>query len=157
LQNYGHENYVMGAIPEAVLNQLDTSLWQQWTDWLPQFQSIAQVILHPQENPLSKLGTSSYSPALHQAIATGTQELLQALPPLRQQLQALATALHFPFSIQTREESEQFVHMIAALKDLPDMPLELCLYLSGKENYSVYEEWSKLFQQHQSVLQSLLN
>lgn len=157
LQNYGHENYVISTIPETVLNQLNATLWRQWTDWLPQFQSIAQVILHPKENPLSAFRLSTYSPTLHEAIAAGTQELLQVLPALQQQTQALAAAIHFPFSLQTREESEQFVHATVALKDLPDMPLELCLYLSGKENHSVYEEWSRHFQQYQSVLQGLLN
>lgn len=51
---------------------------------------------------------------------------------------------------------EQFVHIVTALQKLPDIPLELIRYLADKENYSIYEEWSKTYNQYQTILKSIL-
>src|SRR5690606_22411802 len=43
-----------------------------------------------------------------------------------------------------------------AFQKLPDIPLGLIRHLSDKENYSVYEEWSKAFNEYQTVLGDIL-
>ncbi len=78
------------------------------------------------------------------------------MPDVQSKSQSLAKALHFPFSIQTKTEWEQFVQVINALQNLPDIPLELIRYLSDKENHNVYKEWSKAYRQYLTVLSSIL-
>lgn len=156
LENYRDKKFSKNFIPETVLQQLNATLWQQWTDWLPQFQSIARLIIHPSENPLSALNLLQYSPSVNDEISAHTQKLLNLLPDVESKSQSLAKELFSPFSIQAKSEWEQFVQVVIALQKLPDIHLELIRYLSDKENYSVYEEWSKAFNQYQTVLSSIL-
>lgn len=156
LENYHDKNFQRIFISETVLQQLNATLWQQWTDWLPQFQSIASLIVHPSENPLTALNLSQYSPSVNDEISTQTQKLLNRLADVESKSQSLAKSMSFPFSIQAKSEWEQFVQVVSAFQKLPNIPLELIKYLSDKENYSVYEEWSKVFNQYQTVLSSIL-
>lgn len=156
LENYSDKNFSKNFISETVLQQLNTALWQQWTDWLPQFQSITKLLIHPSENALTALNLPQYSPSVNDEILVQTQKLLQFLPDLQSKSQSLATAIHFPFSIQSIIEWKQFIEIINALQNLPDLPLELIGYLSDKENYNVYEEWSKAYHQYLNVLNSIL-
>ncbi|WP_418264725.1 DUF3320 domain-containing protein [Flavobacterium faecale] len=156
LENYHDKKFPKNFISEAVLKQLNSVLWQQWTDWLPQFQSIASLIVHPSENPLNALNLPQYSPSINDEISAHTQKLLNLLPDVESKYLSLAKAIHFPFSIQTKSEWEQFVQVVTAFQKLPDIPLELVRYLSDKENYNVYEEWSKAFNQYLTVLNSIL-
>lgn len=156
LGNYHDKKFPKNFISEAVLQQLNTILWQQWTDWLPQFQSIASLIVHPSTNPLTALNLPQYSPSVNDEISAHTQKLLNLLPDVESKSQSLAKSMSFPFSILAKSEWEQFIQVIIAFQKLPDIPLELVRYLSDKENYSVYEEWSKAFNQYQTVLSSIL-
>ncbi len=156
LENYHDKTFSKNFIPETVLQQLNATLWQQWTDWLPQFQSIASLIVHPFENPLTALNLSQYSPSVNDEISAQTQKLLNIFPDVESKSQSLAKAILFPFSIQAKSEWEQFVQVVIAFQKLPDIPLELIRYLSDKENYIVYEEWSKAFDQYQTVLSNIL-
>ena len=105
---------------------------------------------------MTALNLPQYSPSISDDISTQTQKQLNLLPDVRSKSQSLAKALHFPFSIQTKTEWEQFFQVINTLLNLPDIPLELIRYLSDKENYNVYEEWSKAYRQYLSVLNSIL-
>lgn len=156
LENYCDKSFPKNFISETVLQQLNGTLWQQWSDWLPQFQSIASLIVHPSENPLTALNLSQYSPSVNDEISAQTQKLMNLLPDVESKSQSLAKAIYFPFSIQVKSEWEQFVQVGIAFQKLPDIPFELVRYLSDKENYSVYEEWNKSFNQYQTVLSSIL-
>ena len=156
LENYNDKKFSNNYIAETVLQQLNSTLWQQWTDWLPQFQSILKLLIHPSENPLSALNLPQYSPSINDEISAQTQKLLNLLPNVKNKSQSLAKAIHFPFSIESKSEWEQFVLVINAFQKLPNIPLELIRYLSDKENYSVYQEWTKVFNEYQIVLSSIL-
>ncbi len=156
LENYSDRNFPKDFISETVLQQLNATLWQQWTDWLPQFQSISKIIIHPSENPLTAFNLPQYSSSLNDDISSQTQKLLNLLPDLQSKSQAMAKAIHFPFSIISKTDWEQFVQVVNSFQKLPDIPLELICYLSNKENYSVCEEWSKAFNQYLTVLNNIL-
>lgn len=156
LEKYRDQDFSKNYIPEAVLQQLNATLWQLWTDWLPQFQSIARLVVHPAENPLADLNLPQYSNSENEKISAQTSKLLDLLAVVENESQSLAEALYFSFSIQTKSEWEQFVRVIGALQKLPDVPLDLVRYLSDKKNYSVYEEWSKTFKDYQTVLSNIL-
>jgi len=156
LGNYSDKFFQKNFISETVLQRLNATLWQQWTDWLPQFQSISKLIIHPSENSLTALNLPKYSPSVNDVITTQTQKLLKLLPDVQSMSQSLTKAIHFPFSIQSKTEWEQFVQVINVLHILPDIPLELIRYLSDKENYNVYEEWSKAYRQYLTILNSIL-
>ncbi|WP_016990976.1 DUF3320 domain-containing protein [Flavobacterium sp. ACAM 123] len=156
LENYSDKNFQKKFISETVLQQLNATLWQQWIDWLPQFQSILKIIIPHSENPLTAFNLPQYSPSISDEISAQTKKLCNLLPDLEGKSQSLAKAIHFPFSIQSKPEWEQFVQVVSAFQNLPDLPLELLRYLSDKENYSVYEEWSKAFNQYLTVLNNIL-
>ncbi len=156
LENYSRHHFPKNFIPEEVLQQLDAALWQQWTDWLPQFQSIIKLMVHPSENPLSALNLEQYSPSVNDDIAVQTGNLLQTLSEVQSKSQSLVAAIHFPFSLQSKTQWEQLVKFIQALQNLPDMPLELIRYLSDKEHYEVYEDWSNIFRQYKEALNNIL-
>lgn len=156
LENYSDKNFSKNFISETVLQQLNSTLWQQWTDWFPQFQSITKLLIHPSENALTALNLPQYSPSVNDEILLQTQKLLQFLPDLQSKSQSLAKAIHLPFSIQSKREWQQFIKLINALQNLPDISLELIVYLSDKENYNVYEEWSKAYDHYLTVLKNVL-
>lgn len=156
LENYSDKKFPNNFIAETVLQQLNPTLWQQWTDWLPQFQSILKLLIHPSENPLTALNLPQYSPLVNDEISAQTQKLLNLLPDVQSKSQSLAKAIHFPFSIESKSEWEQFVQVVNAFQKLPDIPLEFIRYLSDKENYSVYQEWTKAFDEYQTVLSNIL-
>jgi hypothetical protein len=156
LENYSGRNFQKKFISETVLQQLNATLWQQWTDWLPQFQSILKIIIPPSENPLTAFNLPQYSPSISDEISAQTKKQCQLVADLEGKSQSLAQAIHFPFSIQSKPEWEQFVQVVSAFQNLPDLPLDLLRYLSDKENYSVYEEWSKAYNQYLTVLNNIL-
>ena len=157
LENYNDKVFQKNFISETVLQQLNYILWQQWTDWLPQFQSITTLIIHPSENSLSALNLPQYSLSVSEDISTQTQKLLNLLADVQIKSQLLAKSIHFPYSIQSKKEWEQFLQVITELQSLPDIPLELVHYLSNKENYSAYEEWSKEFRKYIQAVTNLQN
>jgi len=156
LENYSDKKFPNNFIAEKVLQQLNPTLWQQWTDWLPQFQSILKLLIHPSENPLTALNLPQYSPSVNDEISAQTQKLLNLLPDVQSKSRSLAKAIHFPFSIESKSEWEQFVQVVSAFQKLPDIPLELIRYLSDKDNYSVYQEWTKAFNEYRTVLSNIL-
>lgn len=142
-------------LPEQVLRDLDAQRWQQWQDWLPGFQSIAQMIIHPADNPLAPLRLSGYTPALQDQISAQIQVLIALLPGYNQAIQSAASSLQFPFTVHNKSAQQQFVAAVQALKALPDMPLTLVEYLADRENYNVLEDWKQHFQQLQLALKSI--
>ncbi|MCK9523173.1 MAG: DUF3320 domain-containing protein [Proteobacteria bacterium] len=157
LQNLSDVNFPNNYIPEIVLQELNGTLWQQWTDWLPQFKAIIQLIIHPSKNPLTALNLPQYSPSVNEEISAQTQKLLHLLEDVQTASDSLANSTYFPFSIKDKIEWETFVQIIAVFQRLPNIPLQLLSYLSNKENYSVYQEWSEAFNQYQTVLNNILN
>ncbi len=155
LEQYREEPPTPKQVPDDVLQNLDAQRWQQWQDWLPGFQSIAQVITHPKNNPLAALQLNNYSATIQENIGTQIQQLLTVLPPYQQAIADLAKAIYFPFVLQNKQIQEQFVAAVQAIKLLPDMPLLLVHYLADKENYLTYEDWRKHFQQYQSALKDI--
>jgi superfamily I DNA and/or RNA helicase len=156
LENYRDKIFQNNFISETVLQQLNTILWQQWTDWLPQFQSITKLLIHPSENALTALNLPQYSPSVSDDISKQTQILLELLPDVQFKSHLISKALGFPFSTQSKTEWEQFAQAIYALQNLPEIPLELICYLCDKENYNVYEAWSKAYRNYLTVLNSIL-
>ncbi len=156
LENYRDQDFQKNLISEIILKQLSPSLWQKWTDWLPQFQSITKLLIHPSENSLTAFNLPQYSPVVSDEISTQTEKLLNLLPDVQTKSQSLANGIHFPFSIQSKTEWEQFIKVIDAFKNLPDIPLELLSYLSVKENHNLYEEWSKAYRLYLTVLNSII-
>lgn len=156
LENYYDKNFVNNLIQEPVLQQLNSTLWQQWVDWLPQFKAVASLVVHPSENPLAALNLAQYSPLVNDEIFAQTQKLLNLLLDVEIKSKSLAKNIYFPFSLQTKAEQDQFVEVVNSLQKLPDIPLELIRYFSDKENYDIYEEWAKLFNQYQTVLSNVL-
>jgi len=157
LGHYRNTDFSKDIIPETTLLQLNTSLWQQWVDWLPQFQSITQLIVHPKENPLAAIQFPQYSASLNDALVSQTLDLLKLLPDVKQSTQAVYSVIHFPFEIQSKSEWEQFTQTAQTLYNLPNISLEFFRYLSNRENYAIYEEWSRHFQKYQTALQNILN
>ncbi|MBX2920755.1 MAG: DUF3320 domain-containing protein [Chitinophagaceae bacterium] len=156
LEDYKHKNFSNNYIPEIVLQQLTQTLWQQWTDWLPEFQSVAGLIIHPADNPLAALQLLHYTPAIQESISAQSQQLQQLLPGFKQQVEELATAIHFPYQLHNKTEWEQFVLMAHTLKGAPDILLSVADYLSDKENNSTSEEWSNYFDKNLSSLKNIL-
>lgn len=156
LENYRDMKFPKKIISETVLQQLNPTLWQQWTDWLPQFQSITKLLIHPSVNSLTAFNLPQYSTSVSDDISTQTQKLLNLLPDVQNKSQSLTKSIHFPFSIQSKTEWEHFVQAINTIQDLPDIPLELLKYLSDQENFNLYQEWSKAYRQYLSVLNSIL-
>ncbi len=156
LEDYREHKVPAASIPASVVQRLDAALWQQWCDWLPSFISIASLIDAPKKNPLAALQIAQYSALVQDDINKQTVHLLQLLPQYQQAINTLAATLHFPYSLQTQQAANQFEQITNSLKALPDMPLTLAVYLSDKNNYSNYEDWSKLFLQYQNKLNLLL-
>ncbi|WP_114791846.1 DUF3320 domain-containing protein [Niabella yanshanensis] len=142
-------------LPEQVLQELDTQRWQQWQDWLPGFQSIAQMIIHPAENPLAALQLQGYTAALQDEIEASIKKITGLLPAYQQSVQSVASALQFPFTLSNKNTQQQFVTAVEGLSRLPDMPLPLAVYLADRENYNTYEDWKRHFQQHQALLKAI--
>jgi hypothetical protein len=145
LESYQDCNFSKNFIPGSILQNLNTTLWQQWSDWLPQFHSIAKLVVHPSENPLAALNLSQYSPSVSVEVSMQTQNLLGQLNDLHSKSENLAQAIHFPFAIQAKSDWEQFVHVVTVVQKLSDIPLELIRFLAVQENYGIYEEWNEVF------------
>ncbi|MCH5716809.1 hypothetical protein [Niabella hibiscisoli] len=90
------------SMPEQVLKELDAQRWQQWQDWLPAFQSIAQMIIHPADNPLATLQLPAYTAALQDEMEASIKKLAGLLPAYQQTLHSAASALQFPLRYQTK-------------------------------------------------------
>lgn len=155
LESYHKYNFNKNFIPESVLQNVNAALWQQWTDWLPQFHAIAALIIHPSSNPLVALNLSQYSPSVNDEISIKIQSLLRLLPDLQDNAESLAKALHFPFSLKNKSEWEHFLQFVSLLQKLPDIPFELASYLADRENFNIYEEWSKTYGQYQKALNNI--
>lgn len=156
LENYRNNHFSKNFISEDVLEKLNANLWQQWNDWLPQFEAITSIIIHPSENPLASLQISRYSFSLSDEIQKETIKLLTCLPLLKNQLSALRTQIDFPFPVESRKELESFENLAQNLEVLPNTSLEFARYLSQTENESVYEDWNKYFGSYQSSLKNIL-
>lgn len=157
VENYNDQNFPKEYISETVMEQLHPLLWQQWTDWLPQFQSVTKLIDHPSENPLAAFNLTQYSSSLSDTIASSTEDLLKLLPVTQQELKTLKTAMHLPFPIQSLVDWEQFVEVIHSLQNMPDIPVEFGRYLSDKENYNTFEDWCRYYKNYLSCLKEILD
>lgn len=157
MEKYKDKKFQNNFISPTILEQVDPVLWQQWTDWLPQFQSVTRLIIHPSENPLAAMDIPQYSVSVQEDISLQTQGLLKLLPDLQSKSQSLCTTIHFPFSIQTKTEWEQFTAVLGIIQNLPGISIELVGFLSGSQNYSLYEEWIRNFRQYLDTLNNILD
>lgn len=156
LESHSDNHFSKNSISEVVIEQLNATLWQQWTDWLPQFQAIIKLITHPSDNPLATFNLPNYSLSVSDEISAQTQSLINLLPGVQAQSQLVSKAILFPFSITSKTDWEKFIEVSNALQNLPDVHLELLQFLANKENHDIYEEWSSAFHQYQAVLKSIL-
>ena len=156
LEKFSDKTFPVNFISENILGEIDENLWQQWTDWLPQFQSITKIIVHPSENSLAALNLPQYSSSVSDDISTQTQRLVEVLHNLDLKSELLLKAIHFPFSIKSKIDWEHFVEVIGILQKMPTIHLEIIKFLSDKENYSIYQEWSTTFNSYQNILETIL-
>ena len=156
LERFGEPEFAKDIIVREVLNHLDVTLWPQWLDCLPQYQSIAQMVVHPAENPLSELGIADYSFSIADEIGRAIQDILSLLPKIQKNSDSLATLIHFPFSLQSKTSWNEFVCVAQALQSAPNCPVALSVYLEDKEHLAVYNEWRMYFERYQTVHSSIL-
>lgn len=142
-------------IPVHIIKALDKQRWQQWEDWVPIYQAIAGRVLHPKENPLASLQLKQYTATIQEGIGAQVQQLLTILPGYQQAVTALAAAIYFPFALHSRTNQEQFVALVQAFKNLPDMPLTLVQYWADKDNYEVYEDWHRHFKNYLQAFKNI--
>ena len=143
LQAFSDVPFSQDWLPETVWPYLDAGLWQQWTDWLPQFAAVAQNTAHPDANPLAVLGISSYTPALEERIAEATSAMQQCLADTIAQTDAMAAALHFPLPVNTEAQWNRFIGLLGLLTQAPDLPTALGLYAADPLQQPVYREWQQ--------------
>ncbi len=156
MEKYRDNNFSPNFISKTEIQNLTPSLWQQWSDWIPQFQSIANMIIHPSENPLAALNVLQYSPTLGDSISIKSKELTKVLSEGQELSQLLVKAIHFPFSIQSKSEWDNFIQVIGSLSNLKDHSLALLQFLSIKDQYLLFEEWSEAFEKYQNVLARII-
>jgi superfamily I DNA and/or RNA helicase len=156
LEDLKKENFPIFFISDSILEQLDNKLWQQWIDWLPEFQSIVRSIIHPSENPLVYFNFQKYTPSLNQEILIQTQNLLDKLFKVEEKSREISEKLFFPFPINNKKEWEIFTEVIIDIQSFPDISLELFKYLADKENYELYEKWVKEFRKYLTIQKNIL-
>ncbi len=156
LEDFKDHKFSPAIIETYIIQQLTAMQWQQWTDWLPGYQAIATVIVHPAENPLNNLQLQYYTPALHDSLSAQIQKLLTVLPRQQQQLQAVALQVHFPYSFTCKTATDNFIALMQTIKVLPNIPLHLAAYLSVKENYTAFENWVSVFEKYQHCSKQIL-
>lgn len=156
LESYKGDEFIKTTLPDAVYKILDESLFQQWVDWLPQFQSITQLIVHPTKNPLASLQLGQYTPSLYDTISENIQKHLTVLSGLQTTVAELLSEISFPYPVESHKELEVFGQLMSEIKNLPDLPLSLCLFLSDKENFKDFENWREQFNRYLSLRNGLL-
>lgn len=156
MESYKEDDFVKTTIPDDIYKILDEPLFQQWADWLPQFQSITQLIVHPSENPLSSLQIEQYTASLNDTLSADLQKFLTLIPELQHEIANLLPAVSFPYTIGSHKELELFGQLMSEIKNLPDLPVSLCLFLSDKENSKDFEIWRDHFGRYLSLRNKLL-
>ncbi len=156
LGTYQERRFPTKYIAEEILANTDENKWQQWNDWLQPYIASAGSITHPAENPLRSLHLPQYTPAVQEAIAAQTSKLLRMLPEVTLASQATASALSFPFSIQSRAEWQQFVQIVTALDKLPSISVQLLQYISDREHALHYSEWLPVFKEYKNASDQIL-
>lgn len=155
LESYKGNDFIKTTIPDAIYKILDEPLFQRWTDWLHQFQSITQLIYHPTENPLFLLQLEQYTAALNDTISVAIQNYLTLVSGLQRKVEALLPVVSFPYAVRSHTELELFGQLMSEIKTLPDLPLSLCVYLSDKENFKGFENWREQFGRYLSLRNEL--
>lgn len=156
LENYRERNFPKHYISENVLEELSSNLWKQWKDWLPQFESIIQLITHPTQNPLSALTVNQYTASISDDIDKKIKELLRSLSCLKSQQSDLINAIYFPFSASSLMDTENFKNLTLILERLPNLPIQFANFLSDPENLELYEDWNQHFGAYQLSLKEIL-
>lgn len=156
LEQFEDASITKVTITNAIYQQLDAALWQQWEDWLPQFQSIARTIVHPGDNPLRGLQLPRYSPQVQEDLTLHTSRVLDAIGSHIEQLPLTAKAARFPFAVLSHAQWIDFREIIDGLLSLPDIPVSLAAYLASRENVEIYEDWSRFLGEYQQDLRMLL-
>lgn len=156
-ENYRGRDFSKNFIPENVLDKLTPMLWQQWNDWLPQFESIIGLIIHPSQNPLSALRFNQYTASLSDEIRTEIESTLSVVAAMEAQQNEVVQKLHFPFQVSSKKEADHFQMMLQTLKLLPDTPLTFASYLAQDRHVQIFEEWTANLNQHQQALNTILS
>ncbi len=157
LENYKHQDIASYAINSSILQELDESLWQKWVDWVPQFQTIIRLLVHPSENPLAELNINQYHLGINEAITDQTSALIQLLREVESQAMLLSKDLNFSYSLESKSHWQKFVAFVEELENIPDLALELAYYLADAENFKVYEEWAALYKAYQDIHNTILS
>ncbi|MCH7412265.1 DUF3320 domain-containing protein [Belliella sp. R4-6] len=157
LQDFEEYSFGRNLIPQLILEKLNFKQWQEWTDWLPQFQSLAKIVVHPSENPLEDLRITQYSPSINESILSQSQFLIEIMSDLNKKQDAVVDAIKFPFSVNSKKDFLQFRQVVEVVGSLPDMPLELCRFLANKDNFDCFEEWINHYLHFQKAQLSILS
>lgn len=151
------KNLSKDAVPEEVLRTVDEEKWVQWKDWLHQYHSIIDILIHPNENPLRNLGVKDFSYDLTEKITAESANLDKVLSQLRNETNGAVSASFFSESVLGKESWTHFAALVDELEQVENIPLELMQFLSKKENSEVFEEWIKVFEEYQNSLKTILN
>lgn len=151
------QNLSKDAVPEDVLKTVDEEKWVQWKDWLHQYQSIINILLHPNENPLRNLGITDYSYDVTEKISAKSNTLSEILSNVQTSAESVVLGSCFPASVSEKESFVNFSKLITEIKDAENIPLDLLQFLAKKENADVFDEWKKVFEDYQKSLNSILN
>ncbi len=156
LEAYRDRSFSRLEAPGTIVEKLDTVLWRQWEDWLPQFQSVCKLVTDPKNSPFAHWKDFSYTASLHNTLTTQTEQLVQLLPDIRRKATDLAQQLDFPFTLDTPKLWLLLSKVVHALQNMPDMSLAFCRYLSDQDQYSIYEEWVLHYQQYCTATAEIL-
>lgn len=157
IELFDGQNLSKDAVPEDVLKNVDEKKWLQWKDWLHQYHSLINILIHPNENPLRNLDIKEYSYDLTEKIAAKSTSLSQILSKLQTATESAVFSSYYPASVLEKENWTNFVKLIAEVEVAEDVPLELLQFLSKKENADVFDEWKSVFEDYQKSLNSILN
>src|SRR5690606_19238142 len=102
------------------------------------------------------LNVLQYSPTLGDSISLKSKGLIKILTKGQEMTQLLVNAIHFPFSIQSKNEWKKFIQVISSLNTLKNHSLTLIQFLSIRDQYLLFEEWFEVFEKYQNVLTRIM-
>lgn len=137
-----------GEVPTEVYQTLDRATYLKWTDWLSQFKSIINLIVHPAQNPLSFLKVDHYTPSFVQETGAAVQAVLDVFSKLEVKVGFLARELRVPCTLSDSKTLEEFIALLTALEQSSVLPLSFCRLLTDRGNVKLFNDWGALFEQY---------
>jgi DNA polymerase III delta prime subunit len=156
LEEYRETSFLKIKIDAKVISSVSSLLRQQWQDWLPRYQAISNKIIHPKKNPLNQFTINHYTLDTGVEITLQTNTLLTLLERMVETTAETIKAVQFPFALQQYHEWKNFQEVLLIFKEMPDVNVNLCIYLSSRDNIDTLEKWSGSFLIYQQALEKLL-